>query len=173
MTCIRVENIIPIIIILKMKKLTLKLLIAFLPAIAGMAHAASDSSIIDIQVKHIEFVRLIGSAAGISKTIDLDDIRFGSSVNIGSLGLQSTIAGDCSVDFVSLNGYSLKYSQGNQRLTDYQLDYMGNTITSDITLVLPCNTVTTALDFQAIGKFKKKAKAGLYSDTITLTLTSP
>ena len=156
-----------------MKSLTLKLLIPFLPIIVGVAHAASDSSIFDIQVKHDAFVRLVGSAAGIDKTIDVEDIRLGNIVNIGTLGLQSTFSGSCSIDFVSLNGYSLKHSQGNQRLSDYQLDYMGNSIASDITLVMPCNTITTALDFKATSKVKKNPRPGLYSDTITLTVTSP
>jgi len=156
-----------------MKNLTLKLLVTFLPVMTGVAHAASDSSIFDIQVKHIEFVRLIGSAAGIDKTIAADDIRSGSVVNIGTLGLESTIPGSCSIDFVSLNGYSLKHSQGNQRLSDYQLDYMGFTIASDITLVIPCNTLPTALDFKATSKVKKNPRPGLYSDTVTLTVTTP
>jgi len=156
-----------------MIKLTLKLLIPLLPVLVGVADAATDSTIFDIQVKHAAFVRLIGSAAGIDKTIAVDDIRSGNVVNIGSLGIQSTFTGSCVLDFVSLNGYSLKHSQGNQRLSDYQLNYMGNTIASDTTLALSCNTLSTALDFKATSKVKKRPRPGLYSDTITLTVTSP
>jgi len=156
-----------------MKKLLLTLLIPLLPVMVGVVDAATHSSILDIQVKHIEFVRLIGSAAGIDKVIVVDDIRSGSVVNIGTLGLESSISGSCSLDFKSLNSFSLEYSQkGKQSLADYQLEYDGKIITSDITLVMPCKTLATALDFKATSNVKKNPRPGFYSDTITLTVTT-
>lgn len=156
-----------------MKSLAFKLLVPLLSVMMGAVYAATDSSIVQIQVKHIEFLKIVGTAAGINKTIAVDDIRSGNIVNIGSLGLESSIPGDCTLAFVSLNGFSLKHSKGNQRLSDYQLDYMTQAITSDTTMILPCKTATTALDFKALGTVKKNPRAGLYSDTVTITVTSP
>lgn len=156
-----------------MKALTPKILAPVMLAISSMAYAASDSTTIDLAVTHIEYLNFIGTAVGINKTVSVDDIRGGNIVNIGTLGLESTETGSCSLDFASLNGFSLKHSQGNQRLSDYQLNYEGNTISSNTTIVLPsCNTAASALDFLAVGKIKKNPRKGLYSDTVTLTVTS-
>ena len=158
-----------------MKSLAFKLLVPLLSVMMGAVYAATDSSIVQIQVKHFEFLKIVGTAAGINKTIAVDDIRSGNIVNIGSLGLESSIPGDCTLDFVSSNikKFSLQHSQGKQILSYYQLDYKGYTITSDTTMILPCKTATTALDFKALGTVKKNPRAGLYSDTVTITVTSP
>lgn len=157
-----------------MKRLNLRLLMPLMFAItSAAAYAASDSTSIDLQVTHIEYLNFIGTAVGINKTIAVDDIRNGNVINIGTLGLESTLTGSCTLDFSSLNGFSLKHSQGNQRLSDYQLTYVGNTIASNTTIILPsCDTTATALDFLAIGKIKKNPRPGLYSDTVTIIVTS-
>jgi spore coat protein U-like protein len=167
-----------------MKRFTIKLLIPLMPMIVGVAYAASDSSIFDIQVKHVEFLNIVGSAAGFigsghEKTFAVDDVRGGNILNIGTLGLESTFTGACTLGFSSSNTkkFSLKYETGGQTLTDYQLIYTPNTTThtinSDTNITLACNTLPAALDFQAVGKMKNKPKAGLYSDTVTFTVTSP
>ena len=165
-----------------MKRLIIKLLMPLMLMIMGVAYAASDSSIFDIQVKHEAFLRIVGSAAGFigdghKKNLDVNDVRTGNPLTIGTLGLESTFTGNCDLGFASLNGFSLKYQQGNQRLTDYQLLYMPSgtqfIITADTVISIACNTIATALDFQAIGNVKKKAKPGLYSDVVTFTVTSP
>ena len=165
-----------------MKNLTIKLLITLMPVILGVSYAATSTKVFDIQVKHIEFLKIVGSATGSvgsghKKIFSVASVRDSIRQTVGTLGLESTFSGDCDFGISSLNGFSLKYEKGNQRLTDYQLIYSSATteytITSDINFPLGCNTVATALDFQATGNFKKKAKAGLYSDTVTFTVTSP
>jgi hypothetical protein len=155
-----------------MKRLSYKLLFTLLPMIMGVTYATTDSSTINLQVVYAPYVKIIGTSLG-KKVIDVGDIRGNNVVNIGVLGLESSLTGGCSLAFSSLYGFSLKHSQGNQRLTDYQLEYMANTITSNVTLVIPCNTAKTSIDFKATSKVKKNPRPGFYSDTVTLTVTSP
>jgi len=146
----------------------------------SVANAASDSTTVGVEVIHDEYVKFIGTADGIVKTIPVADIKPANNnspnptVNIGTLGLEATVAGSCRLDFSSLNGFSLKHSQGNQRLASYELSYNMNTIdSSNLAMVLPsCNTASTSLDFTAVGKIKKNARPGLYSDTVTITVTT-
>ena len=51
-----------------MKVLTQKLLASAMLAISSMAYAASDSTTVDIQVIHIEYLNFIGTAVG---TLDI------------------------------------------------------------------------------------------------------
>lgn len=155
-----------------MKYLSFKQLFALLPLIMGVTYAATDSSSINMEVVYAPYVKIIGTSLG-NKVIDVDDIRGNNVVNIGTLGLESSIIGGCSFTLTSQYGFSLKHSQGNQRLTDYQLEYMTNTITSNTTLVIPCNTAKTSIDFKATSKVKKNPRPGFYSDIITLTVTTP
>ena len=165
-----------------MNRLNIKLLIPVMLMMTGVTYAASDTKVFDIQVKHEAFLRIVGSAAGFigdghKKNLNVDDVRTGNPLSIGTLGLESTFTGNCDLGFASLNGFSLKYQKGNQRLTDYQLLYTPSgtqfTITADTVISIACNTIATALKFQAVGNVKKKAKPGLYSDVVTFTVTSP
>ena len=143
-----------------------------LPMIMGATYAATDSSTINLQVVYAPYVKIIGTSLG-KKVIDVSDIRANNVVNIGVLGLESSIIGDCSLAISSLKGFTLEYSQGKQTLADYQLEYGSNIITSNVTLVMPCNTPTAPKGFKAITKVKNNPRPGMYSDTITLTVTSP
>ena len=150
-----------------------------LPMIMGATYAATDSSTINLQVVYAPYVKIIGTSLG-KKVIDVSDIRANNVVNIGVLGLESSIIGDCSLTFASSKGFKLEYSQGKQILADYQLEYGPDIITndvtiiaSDVTLVMPCNTPAAPIGFKATTKVKKNPRPGMYSDTIILTVTSP
>ena len=166
-----------------MKRLIINLLMPLMLMIIGVAYAASDSKVFDIQVKHEAFLRIIGSAAGFigddhTKNLGVDDVKTGDPLTIGTLGLESTFTGNCDLGFDSLNEFELKPSNGNKVLTKYQLLYTTPPpgtqfiITSDTIISIPCKTIATKLDFQAVGKMKKVNK-GIYSDVITFTVTSP
>ncbi len=162
-----------------MKSFTPKL---FLPlfALSSMVYAASDNKNLDINVTHIEFLRFIGSAADATRYLSPDQIRGASNngphptISLGTLGLESSISGICTLVFESVHDFELKPSQGNAIFAKYKLDYKGNTIQlSNPTMTLPCSSPPSSIDFTAVGKMKNKAKAGGYSDIVTITVTSP
>jgi len=163
-----------------MKSLTSISLASLLLALSSMAYAVSKNTSIDVRVTHVEFLRFLGDAQG-SHFLLADQIRPATNggsnptVLLGGLGIESSTVGNCTLDFSSLYGFSLKHSQGNQRFTDYQLLYppSASPIASNTSITLDCNTPPADLHFQAVGKIKKKVKAGVYSDTLTLTVTSP
>ena len=163
-----------------MRRLSPRFLVPMLLAFSSMIYAGSDNTEIAIEITQVEYLNLIGSAAGADKLLDANDIRPATkngpnpTVSLGTLGLESSVTGSCTLDFVSLTGFKLKHSQGNQVFTSYQLDYEGTTIDpTNLTMVLPsCIIAPTSLDFTATSKIKKKIRAGIYSDTVTITVTS-
>ena len=163
-----------------MKSLTSIFLASFLLVLSSMTYALSKNTNIAIRVTYVEFLNIVGDARG-SHYLTAAEIRPitnngpNPTVLLGDLGLESSTVGNCTLGFSSLYGFSLKHSQGNQRFTNYQLIYppSASPIASDTIITLDCNTAPADLHFQAVGKIKKKVKAGVYSDTVTVTVTSP
>lgn len=142
--------------------------------------AVEDSTTIDLEYTHTEYVNLTGTAVGASKFWTVDDVQpvgnnpRGPRVLIGTLGLESNVGGDCDLDFSTQNNFRLRHIISNQRLTNYRLRYRGTNITRNRNrqMTVPCNFNPSNFQFQSTGNFRQNPQAGVYQDIITVTVTS-
>jgi len=147
---------------------------------SNTAFALDKQKTLDIQVVHTEYVKLVGSVIGATRTFDVWDIEpigwnnNGQLVTLGLLGIESNVAGNCTLDFSTVNNFKLRHTVSNKRLARYILRYKGKKIRKNKpTIVLPsCNIAPKALKFRTKGNFRQNREAGFYSDTITITVTT-
>ena len=146
------------------------------------AFAASDETDIDISVTHTEYVNFTGTAPGASRFYDNDDLVnaiFPIAVNLGTMGLESNVAGDCDLNFSTLNNFRLLHTISNQNLSDYRILYEGQTFdqASNQVLTIPCNSTPTNLDFILTGGISfvgidPFVQAGVYRDIVNVIVTT-
>ena len=148
--------------------------------------AATDTKSIDIEVTKDTFVELIGSAVdGNTKNITIDSIKAGNPTNLGTVGISSNIAAgannaaDCTISFSALNNYSLNHETSGVSLSKFFLTFKNKTISDNADankdITVNCNLVPTVLTFTPSGAVLADGDivAGIYKDTVTLTVTSP
>lgn len=161
-----------------MKSVTPILLSTFFFVYVNFSYAATESTNVKIEVIHDEYVKLVGSAVGVSRTFSVEDVKPPSGsrpkIALGVLGLESNLAGNCTLNISTLNTFKLKHTVSNKRLTRYKLFYKGKTIrkNKNTTMTLPCSSSQSNLEFKSVGAFLNNIKSGIYSDTITLTVTT-
>lgn len=150
---------------------------------ASSAFGATESTHISVQVTHDEYVRIIGSAAGSSRTYSNNDIAnwiFPNIVDLGTLGLESNMPGNCDVSMTTLNDFDLLHTVSTQSLTKYKVIYESQEFseTNNPTLSLPCNLTPSIIQFSPTqivwGNLAPSAliQTGTYSDTVTITVTT-
>ena len=141
-----------------------------------MAFAAeTDNTTIQIDVTENPFVTLSGSALTQSNSFAPADMN-GADIAMGDLGFSSNVSGNCVVDFDSANNYELQHSATNAVLVEYQIDYSGTSITDNgaNTVTRDCLTATDIpLTMASTTALPSPVVAGTYSDTITVTVTTP
>ena len=170
---------------LKLKQLPMiKMLMATVIASAGFpgtinsANAAGESTDIQIKIIHDQFVKLSGTVVGASRTFSVDDIKpptgYSSPwVSLGTLGLESNFAANCTMDFSTRNGFKLRHTVSNKRLTRYIMKYRNKKIRKHKpTVTLPCNTAPTTLSLKRRGAFRNNIESGIYADVVTITVTT-
>ncbi|MEE9326853.1 MAG: hypothetical protein V3U71_06105 [Cocleimonas sp.] len=145
--------------------------------------ATSDQTEIDINVTHTPYVKLIGSAPGSSRFYGNNDIAnwiFPSIVDLGTMGLESNVAGNCDMNFSTINNFRLLHTASNNSLTKYKVIYQNTdfSITNNPTLNIPCNTIPTTIEFSptqiVFGNIFPALliEAGIYQDTITVVVAT-
>lgn len=143
---------------------------------SSMAFAAeTDTTDIQINVTENPFVTLTGSALTQSNSFAPADMN-GANIALGDLGFDSNVSGSCVVDFASANNYELHHGVSGANLVDYQIDYSGTTITDNSAnaVTRDCLTATaTPLTMASTTALPATVIAGTYSDTITVTVTTP
>jgi hypothetical protein len=147
-------------------------------------HAATnDQTEIDINVTHTPYVKLIGSAPGSSRFYGNNDIAnwiFPSIVDLGTMGLESNVAGNCDMNFSTVNNFQLLHTVSNNSLTPYKVIYQNTNFsnTSNPTLNISCNTIPTTIEFSptqiVFGNIFPALfiEAGVYQDTITVVVAT-
>ena len=163
-----------------MRSFSVILLASLLFAFVSVTHAARESTFIELQVTYDEYVKLVGTVVGAVKTFSVDDIKPagnrgpGPTVSVGSLGISSNLTGDCTLNFTTRNNFRLRHLVSNRRLTNYRLNFNGKRINRrrNTTMTLPCNSAPTSLDFTATGRFRRNVASGIYSDTVTIVVTT-
>jgi len=166
-----------------MKKPAPLLLFLALTTTLSCAYAATESTQINLQVIHDEYVRIVGSAAGSSNSYSNNDIAnwiYPNVVDLGTLGLESNMQGNCDFTMTTLNNFDLLHTVSNQSLTKYKVIYESQEFNADnnSTLPLPCSLTPSIIQFSptqiVTGNFSPSTliETGTYSDTITIVVTT-
>jgi len=163
-----------------MNKLSIALAGLLMSATSGLLYAASEGKSVDLAVTFVNSIKLTGTVVGATRTYSSTEIRSATkkvphpTITLGTLGIESNNPGNCTLSFSTLNGFSLIHTQQGQPLTSYELDFKAQTINpANLSILLPsCNTLPSPFDFRATGNIKKKVKAGVYSDIVTITVTT-
>lgn len=161
--------------------LKLALLSAISCSFAYNAYAANDTSVINISHTYTPFVNFTGTAPGASRFYDNDalvNFVFPLSVNLGTMGLESNISGNCDLDFTTVNDFQLLHTVTSNSLGDYSIQYQGQEFNqaSNPQLELPCTSAATNLNFILTGVsfsgFDFFIEDGVYQDIISVVVTT-
>lgn len=147
------------------------------------AFAATDQTGIDISVTHAPYVTLIGTAPGSTRYYGNNDIAnwiFPSIVDLGTLGLESSVSGNCDINFSTANNFRLLHTVSGNSLTKYKIIYQSQDFrdTNNPTLSIPCNTVPTNIEFSptqlVFGNLFPALliESGVYRDIVTVVVTT-
>lgn len=148
-----------------------------------LTYAATDQTDININVTHAPYVTLIGTAPGSTRYYGNNDIAnwiFPSIVDLGTLGLESSVSGNCDMNFSTVNDFQLLHTISGNRLTRYKILYQSQEFreTSNPTLTIPCNTVPTTIEFSptqiVFGNILPSLliESGVYRDVVTVVVTT-
>ena len=146
-------------------------------------YAVSDSTAIDISHTYTPYVKFTGTAPGSSRFYSNSVLTQGQTPladNLGTMGLESNLIGNCSLDFTSDNTFKLLHTVSGVNLGDYTLRYSGLEFNeaNNPQLELPCTSAATDLDFILNNKSKigigngKFIAAGIYQDIIHVVVTT-
>jgi hypothetical protein len=151
--------------------------------LSSIGLATTDQADIELQFTHTPYVSLTGTAPGSSRMYENTDIAnwiFPTVVDIGTLGLDSNVPGDCDVSFSTLNNFDLLHTVSNASLTQYKLLYQSQEfgLANNPTLSIPCNTTPTMFQFKptgiVFGNFSAASliQNGVYRDVVTVVVTT-
>ena len=144
----------------------------------GTLQAATKTADINLSFSHIEYVNLTGTLVGATRYFDMDYIRppsgaAGPKVNLGTLGLDSNMSGNCLIRFDSANAYQFRHTASNKRLAFYRLWYRGKKLTKKRNkITTPCNFSPEMVQLSTRKRFRKRIKSGLYQDILTITVVT-
>ncbi len=143
-----------------------------------VSFAVDKSTAVELELTYVPYVNLLGSVVGASVFFSTDNIKpvggVRPIVSLGSLGFESNVPGICTLSFSSQKNWRLRHTISNQRLTAYRLFYKNkvyrrNKPSRDLS---SCNVSMTSLDFRTQGPFRANPQAGIYQDTMTITVTT-
>ena len=146
-------------------------------------NAVTKQTEIEMSYTHTPYVKLIGTAPGSNRVFDNNDIAnwiYPVNVDLGTMGLDSNIPGDCDVNFTTLNNFNLKHTVSGSSLTSFEVLYRSEvfgTATNE-TLTMPCTSVPTSIQFKATGIVFGNIweayliQSGTYSDTVNVVVTT-
>ncbi len=149
----------------------------------NVTFAASDTAEINVNVNYVPYVKLTGSAPGSTRYYSNNDIAnwiFPSVVDLGTLGLESNITGNCDISFSTQNNFKLLHTVSGNSLTKYKILYQSQNFsdTSNPTLTTPCTTVPTTIEFAPTqivwGNLFPSVliEPGIYQDIVTVVVTT-
>ncbi len=138
----------------------------------------TDSSQIIINVTKGDFVNFTGTVdSAAAANLSIAEVT-NTSTSIGTLGLESNVAGDCTVAFTSTNAYKLMNGPiALHGAGTYSLAWNGSTINAtspSVTIAgTSCNLANTAMSIVTTGLTPANTVvAGTYTDTVSMTVTT-
>ena len=165
----------------KQTLLSLSLMFSIGLPIVTPVYAANDQTEIELSVTHTPYVKFTGTAPGASRFYDNNDvvpILFGALTNLGTLGLDSNVGGNCNINFTTVNNFALKHTENGNIFGDYNIEYKNNTFgkSSNSQLELPCTSDATDLNFiitgPSLGGNDLLLAAGVYQDIVSVVVTT-
>ena len=159
----------------------LAILSIFSTCFSFQAFATTDSTVIDISHTYTPYVNFTGTAPGASRFYDNDDLVnfiFPLSVNLGTMGLESNVGGNCDINFTTANDFKLRHTVSNNNLGNYSIQYEGEVFNeaSNPQLELPCTSAATDINFILNGisfsGFDFFIAAGVYQDVVNVVVTT-
>ncbi len=154
-----------------------------LSVFSASIQAKTRQTDIELTLTHTEYVKLTGTAPGSSRQYDNNDIAnwiFPSVVDLGTMGLESNVGGNCDLNFSTLNNFELLHTVSGNSLTKYKVLYQNQEFgrTSNPTLTIPCTTLPTNIQFTptqvVFGNIFPALfiQSGNYRDVITVVVTT-
>ncbi len=150
--------------------------VAVLAAFTSVTFAATDTADIIINVTKNEFINITGDIGG-NPTVDLQDTEVdGVVATLGQLGVESNVAGDCTINVASDNAYQLLHTVTSTPLhgaTPYSVSWAGSTFSPTATaavVVTSCDAAQSALTMN--NPAMVATEAGTYTDTLHVTVTN-
>jgi hypothetical protein len=151
--------------------------------VSSNVFAATDTTEVDISVTHTPYVNFTGTAPGSSRFYGNNDIAnwiFPSVVDLGTLGLESNIGGNCDINFSTANNFQLLHTVSGNSLTKYRVIYQGQSFSqiSNPTLSIPCTTLPTTIEFSptqlVFGNLFPQLliQSGNYQDDVSIVVTT-
>jgi len=147
--------------------------------------AATDTTVIKMNTTYTPYVNFTGTAPGSSRFYSNSDIVSfvtPNVANLGTLGLESNVGGNCDINFSTQNNFRLLHTVSGNNLTTYTIIYQNTNFDSanNPTLTVPCTTPATSLEFTpSSGSFFTNLfiglafiPSGIYQDTINITVTT-
>ena len=145
--------------------------------------ATTDTAIINLSTTYAPYMKFSGTAPGSSRSYGNSDIAnwvFPNSFDLGTLGLESKISGDCDINFSTQNNFSLLHTISSSNLTKYKVIYQSQEFsgTSNPTLTTPCTTLPTTMKFAptqlVLGNSSPTAliESGVYQDVVNITVAT-
>lgn len=173
------------------KPLNIALKLFLMILFSTTSYAATDETIIDLSYNYTPYVNFTGTAAGASRFYDNGQLANGFTtvwVNLGTLGLESNVPGNCDLSFSTNNNFTLLNTSstggnlGGGSLGAYSLRYrnqiFGNAANpSNINTTLPCTSLATPIDFKlnrnfSFVGFNQAIRAGVYQDIVNIVVTT-
>ncbi len=142
--------------------------------IPSVIFSAEDKTSIQLSVVSLGYVKFSGSLVDTSHYFSEVQVRPnhsqkpGPKILLGTLGLQSNITGDCTLNFSSENNFGLRHVSSNKKLSDYFLNYRNKNITKNQnhSMSVPCNFKPENVNFYTTGQYLEEIEPGVYSDTV-------
>ncbi len=145
--------------------------------------AATDTTVINMSTTYTPYVNFTGTAPGSSRFYSNNDIAnwiFPNVVDLGTLGLESNIGGNCDINFSTQNNFRLLHTVSGNSLTKYKVIYQSLNFsdTSNPTLTTPCTTLPSTMEFSPTqivwGNLFPTAwiEPGIYQDIVNITVTT-
>ncbi len=152
-------------------------------SLSSLTYSATKQVDIEFQVTHTPYVHFTGTAPGSTRVYDNDDIAnwiYPVVVDIGTLGLESNVTGNCDISFSTLNNFDLLHTGSGNSLIKYKVLYRSQEFsqTSNTPVTTLCNSLPTALQFKATGYYLGGIwggvfmQSGIYQDIITVTVVT-
>ncbi len=149
----------------------------------AISFAATDTAVISMSTTYTPYVSFTGTAPNSNNAYGNNDIAnwiFPSIVDLGTLGLESNMGGNCDINFSTQNNFDLLHTVSGNSLTKYKVIYQSLEFndTTNPTLTTPCTTLPTTMEFSPTqivwGNLSPTTwiESGFYQDVVQITVTT-
>lgn len=156
------------------------LLVISLLVMTQFVSAGEDKTSIQLNVVSPGYVKFSGTVVDTSHYFSEVQVKPSSSqkpgptISLGTLGLNSNVSGDCTLNFSTDNNFGLRHVSSNTKLSDYLLNYRNKNISGkqNKKMSVPCNYKPEKIKFNTTGQYLAEVEPGMYSDTVRVEVVT-